>query len=152
MFPRRWKSVPFRWKPFLLAIGFIYIFMSFLSYFSSDIQNSSSNRLKTQQQHDKVQIIKGLDAVAIPVVAAAVHSTLKVPTFKEEQINKQSKKRIVAIDAGFSQANLGGCSDWNCEMGGGDPETADVIIMQSGRTLERKPNQLFVYYSQVCFF
>jgi hypothetical protein len=215
MFPRRWKSVPFRWKPFLLAIGFIYIFMSFLSYFSSDIQNNSSNGLKTQQ-HDKVQIIKGLDAVAIPVVAAAVHSTLKVPTFKEEQINKpaaedsfqrpnpkiiklknekekeeekssknyyykmnyggkeiyieklltrsgadslmdktvldpsliKSKKRIVAIDAGFSQTNLGGCSDWNCEMGGGDPETADVIIMQSGRTLERKPNQLFVYYSQ----
>uniref|UniRef100_A0A914YIH7 Fucosyltransferase n=1 Tax=Panagrolaimus superbus TaxID=310955 RepID=A0A914YIH7_9BILA len=211
MLPRRWRSVPFRWKPFLLACGFIYIFMSFLSYFSSDIpENNSASKF----QGDKVQIIKGLDAVAFrrPVNVDAVHSSLKEQNFKEEQIinkpaaafekanpkiirpkmekeeeksNKKyyykmkyngkeiyieklltrpsadslmektvldpslikSKKRIVAIDAGFGQENLGGCSDWNCEMGG-DADNADVLIMQSGRSVERKPNQLFVYYSQ----
>uniref|UniRef100_A0AC34GVC9 Fucosyltransferase n=1 Tax=Panagrolaimus sp. ES5 TaxID=591445 RepID=A0AC34GVC9_9BILA len=211
MIPRRWRSVPFRWKPFLLACGFIYVFMSFLSYFSSDISDNSS---KLQGGNDKVQIIKGIDAAVVfrpPVnVDAVAHSSFKEPNFKEEQIinkpdafqkpnpkilrpkmenekessNKyyykmkyngkeifieklltrpsadslmaktmldpafiKSKKRIVAIDAGFGQENLGGCSDWNCEMGG-DANTADVLIMQSGRSIERKPNQLFVYYSQ----
>lgn len=53
------------------------------------------------------------------------------------------------MDGGFSNANLGGCPDWNCELiGGHDINDADVVILQSKRNLNRKPNQLFVYYSQ----
>lgn len=62
----------------------------------------------------------------------------------------ESKKKIVAVDVGFGQANLGGCSDWNCELSSSrDTSSADVLIMQSARSLERKPHQLVVYYSQV---
>ncbi|KAE9548736.1 hypothetical protein FO519_008055 [Halicephalobus sp. NKZ332] len=61
----------------------------------------------------------------------------------------KSTKKIMALDGGFTKFNLGGCPDWNCELvSGGNIEEADVAIMQARNKLSRKPNHLFVFYSQ----
>jgi len=61
----------------------------------------------------------------------------------------KSKKKLVSFEGGFSNFNLGGCPDWNCEfVSQSDYQSADVLIMQARNKIIRKPNQLVVFFSQ----
>ena len=63
-------------------------------------------------------------------------------------------KIIVSTSGEFTQANLGGCPDWNCRITNDQSQTdsADAVVFKMGggsRGKDRKPDQYYVYFTQV---
>uniref|UniRef100_A0AC34QFX3 Fucosyltransferase n=1 Tax=Panagrolaimus sp. JU765 TaxID=591449 RepID=A0AC34QFX3_9BILA len=186
MLMRRWKTVPFRWKPFLFFCGVLYLFIALPSYLLDDkvtiskteqkqeiaadvnIKFTKSYKIERQINPKIIKIkekikenqektketaafsvqYKGKQLFIEKLLTHPDAESLKDKTILDPSLIKQ-KRKMVSLDGSFNNANLGGCPDWNCELvGGHDISDADVVIMQSKRILNRKPDQLFVYYSQ----
>ncbi|KHJ98342.1 fucosyl transferase [Oesophagostomum dentatum] len=59
-------------------------------------------------------------------------------------------KIILSWNAGHSQANLGGCPDWNCKLSNDHTELAkaDAILLAAPDHINRSRDPYFVYFSQ----